>query len=495
VGDKATQRFDPTREVKRCLDCGQRFGADALFCPFCGVKLEVTTWDASSDPLLGTIIDERYEVLGVLGEGGMGVVYKVRHVSLDRMFALKALRADLARDTDLATRFVNEAKATAALKHPGIVQITDFGKLAGGVPYFVMELLVGRTLASALRAGPMKPAVAIEIAMKVAEALEGAHEHQVVHRDLKPENIFLVGQTGGDAAPSDVKIVDFGAAKVLGSAKITKTGIVFGTPHYMSPEQAAGHPIDHRVDIYALGIIMYEMITGRVPFEADTYLGVLTQHIFVQPVPPSEVVPNLTNIGPFEELVLRALEKKPEERFTTMAELAAELRGLHKLGEAARSDAPPRKRSKRPPVYHKAVARELPDANAMAAAAVPGDRPTWRTAAVAAAFAALASVTVVLVWRQSSTGSTPARPPPEPPVVVVSASTPPAGSAPALATPAPIQSATAATIATSTAPPSAASTPIAKKPAASASSRAPAPAPPPKPTSNDDFADPWGKKR
>jgi tRNA A-37 threonylcarbamoyl transferase component Bud32 len=245
------------------------------------------------------VVDGRYEVLSVLGEGGMGIVYKVRHTAIDRLFALKALRPDLARDANLSTRFVNEARATAALKHEGIVQITDFGKLEDGAPYFVMELLAGRTLAAALREGPLAPRVAVHIARRLAEALGAAHEAQVVHRDLKPENVFLIGYAGSDRIPDDVKVLDFGTAKILGSAKITKTGIVFGTPHYMSPEQAAGQPADHRVDVYALGVILYEMLTGRVPFEAESYMGVLTQHIFVNPKPPSAIAPSLKEIGPF----------------------------------------------------------------------------------------------------------------------------------------------------------------------------------------------------
>jgi serine/threonine-protein kinase len=140
---------------------------------------------------------------------------------------------------------------------------------------------------------------------------------------MKPENVFLVGGLAGGVASDDVRVVDFGAAKILGSSRLTKTGIVFGTPHYMSPEQASGTPVDHRADIYALGIIMYEMFTGRVPFEADTYMGVLTQHMFVAPIPPSQISPAARELGALEEITLRALAKKPEDRYASMADLVA----------------------------------------------------------------------------------------------------------------------------------------------------------------------------
>src|SRR5438874_9083110 len=146
VGDT----LDLRRQIKRCAECGQRFSHDAMFCPFDGTKLTLGAWDPSADPLLKKVVDGRYEVVGVLGEGGMGTVYDVVHTSLHRHFAMKVLRRDLARDPELATRFTNEARATASIKHPNIVAITDFGHLPDGIPYFVMELLVGRTLSQAI---------------------------------------------------------------------------------------------------------------------------------------------------------------------------------------------------------------------------------------------------------------------------------------------------------------------------------------------------------
>jgi eukaryotic-like serine/threonine-protein kinase len=248
----------PHLEVKRCTDCGARFGREATFCPFCGVSLSSSTWDLAPDPLVGKIVDGRYEVLEPLGEGGMGTVYKVRHVTLNRQFAMKALRRDLASDPALSQRFIHEARATAAIKHAGVVSISDFGVLDDGIPYFVMELLVGETLSTHMRArGLLPPRETISIARRIADALAASHAANVIHRDLKPENVFLVGGT-------DVRVVDFGAAKVIGGSKLTRPGVVFGTPYYMSPEQAAGQPIDGRADVYSLGILMFEMLTGRL---------------------------------------------------------------------------------------------------------------------------------------------------------------------------------------------------------------------------------------
>ena len=312
-------------EVKRCPECGTGFGMEAAFCPFDGIALKASTWDPTRDPLTGTIIDQRYEVIAPLGEGGMGTVYKVRHVTLDRMFAMKVLRRDLAADRGLAARFLQEARATAAIRHPAVVAISDFGSLADGTPYFVMDLLVGETLATRMRArGLLSPREASIIARKLADALSAAHAANVVHRDLKPENVFLVrSATSKGGIDEDVRIVDFGAAKIVGGSKLTRPGVVFGTPYYMSPEQAGGQPVDARADVYSLGVLLYEMITGAVPFEADTYMGVLTKHLFAAPPKPSERAPSGVQLGGLEAVVMRALAKDPSERHQSMTELAA----------------------------------------------------------------------------------------------------------------------------------------------------------------------------
>jgi serine/threonine protein kinase len=352
------QTVDVGREAKRCATCKQRFTRDAGFCPFDGTKLETAPFELATDPLVGTRVDGRYDVVAILGEGGMGRIYEVRHAALGRTFAMKVLRPELAQDADLAARFILEAKATASVKHPNVVQITDFGHLPDGVPFFVMELLVGHTLGDVIKAsGPLPPARAVRIVRKVAGALSAAHAAGVVHRDLKPDNVFLVGSardlaTHGASDPghalallssgAEVRVVDFGAAKIVGSTRLTRAGVVFGTPHYMSPEQASDQLVDSRTDVYSLGVIMYEMFCGKVPFESETYMGVLTQHMFERPVLPSEVPGAVGDLGELQAITMRCLAKRPDERFGSMDDLIANLDRVVGLdGEADADTAPP----------------------------------------------------------------------------------------------------------------------------------------------------------
>jgi serine/threonine protein kinase len=336
VSEPVQKTLDIRREATHCPTCGLRFGRDARFCPFDGVQLAPASYDPLRDPLLGTTVEGRYQVLEVLGEGGTGRVYKVRHVALGRLFAMKILRRDLARDEALAARFIQEAQATARVRHPHIIEITDYGSLPEGTPFFVTELLVGQTLRGVIKdRGPLPLPHAVGILKQIAGAVGAAHAAGIVHRDLKPDNIFLVGDKG---AAMDVRVVDFGAAKVVGASRMTRDGIVYGTPHYMSPEQASGQPVDHRSDIYSLGIIMYEMFTGRVPFEADTYMGVLTQHMFVQPVPPSRVVGASPELGALEQITLVCLAKGPEDRYASMQALSGQIeRALSDFGQSSAS--------------------------------------------------------------------------------------------------------------------------------------------------------------
>jgi serine/threonine protein kinase len=283
------------------------------------------------DKLVGQTLDGRYYVQKKIGEGGMGVVFSARHAVIERPLAIKVLKREVMRDTATIRRFVQEAKAASRIGHPNIVDVTDFGTTPDGMTYSVMEYVSGQTLGAAIRAGaPFAMPRASRIAAQIARALGAAHDKGIVHRDLKPENVFLVDR---DGRPDFVKIVDFGIAKVTPTGghnpnepRLTRAGSVFGTPEYMAPEQAAGRSdTDGRVDIYALGVILYEMITGRVPHKGDSMVRTLAMQMLDPVEPPTKVRPDL-DIGPdLEALILKALAKKREHRFQTMGELLSAL--------------------------------------------------------------------------------------------------------------------------------------------------------------------------
>ncbi len=299
-------------------------------------ELRVVDGEQGQDKIVGTTIDGRYEVESVLGEGGMGLVYKARHIVLNKPLAIKVLRPDVSRDEEIITRFRQEAQSASAIGNQHIIDISDFGTLPDGSTYFVMEFLNGVDLTGAIEEAAAPPAVEpgqpaprqgmdpkriVHVTKQLCRALGAAHEAGIVHRDLKPDNIYLI-KRGGDA--NFVKVLDFGIAKVGGSSsKLTRAGQVFGTPHYMSPEQCAGSGVDHRTDIYALGVIMYEMATGDVPFDADNLMGILTKHLYEEPAAPRTVVPSIPE--ELELVILKAMTKQADVRYQTMEELLQDL--------------------------------------------------------------------------------------------------------------------------------------------------------------------------
>ena len=327
-GSERSSSVPPSRpQALRCPACEQIFSSDARFCPYDGDSLvEAPEWNPEADPLIGKTIDNRYKVMSVLGEGATGKLYKVQHVALNRLFALKVLRRDVARDAAMVERFLREAQAAAAIGHPNIISVSDFGSIpADGpgnleLPYFVMEYLPGASLAAFLRKEKaLSPARVGPLFLQAASALAAAHAAGVIHRDLKPANIFV--SKSGDR--EFVKILDFGVAKIEGTGRLTKMGMVTGTPDYMPPERVLGHTIDPRADIYSLGAIMYQCFTGRAPFEAEIYAEVLKKHVSEAPRPIEQVVKDPKALGAFGPIVMRCLQKNPKDRFETGSELAA----------------------------------------------------------------------------------------------------------------------------------------------------------------------------
>lgn len=288
-------------------------------------------------PLLDHVIGDKYRVRAVIGEGGMGTVYEAEHLTIGRKVAIKVLnRAHLGRREAVA-RFHQEARAAGAIGHPNICEIYDVGALGDGSPYLVMERLYGKTLADRINLEGALPFEDVIAALtQVLSALVAAHEKNIIHRDIKPENIFLSERVG--CAPV-VKILDFGISKFEGEdpeLSLTRTGMVMGTPFYMAPEQARGEVIDHRVDVYACGVILYEALTGRRPFIASNYNALVVQILATQPKDPREVRPAIP--AGFVPLIFKALAKKREDRFRDANEFLRELLLLQE--ELARSPTP-----------------------------------------------------------------------------------------------------------------------------------------------------------
>lgn len=303
---------------KYCVQCGVEYDGSVRFCPSDGTTLRARD---SRESLVGQVIADRYHVLKFLGEGGMGRVYLAQHVKMNRQCAIKVLGAAHAQDADAAQRFTHEASFAAQITHPNVAAIYDFGESADLV-YIAMEFVDGSSLTSIIAEGGLETRRAVEIARSVADGLAAAHALGIVHRDLKPDNIMVTTTHDGQEL---VKVVDFGIAKALGMTgrNITHTGVVIGTPEYMSPEQIFGEAVDGRSDIFSLGCILYQMLTGVHAFEAPSREAMVNRRLIEAAPGPKARRPEIPRA--LDDLVRHALERSPTQRFQTAAEMRDEL--------------------------------------------------------------------------------------------------------------------------------------------------------------------------
>ena len=366
-----------------CQNCGTQNEEGVSFCRACGTEMPKTAPLSSDSPrsgadqtakepasgttqvaiigdLVGQTLDAKYHIIAKLGSGGMGSVYKARRIHIGDSVAIKVLHPELVGDQQAIERFRREAQAAARLKHPNAVGVHDFAVSGGGLAYIVMELVEGKSLGAIIKKqGPLDPSFVAEILSKVCSALDEAHRQRIVHRDLKPDNILVSRVRGG----VEVKVLDFGIAKLRDLSPevntLTEKGMLVGTPLYMSPEQCMGDEIDGRSDIYSLGVVLYEMLTGVLPFQSPIPTAVIVQHVTTTPPPLSEVNSEIT--PGVEKAVMRALEKRKEERPQTAGELAEEFAsGMKRAAAEAEFIKRPDKRSNilAGPGWAEAAARE-----------------------------------------------------------------------------------------------------------------------------------------
>lgn len=311
----------PSQRRKRCAHCKREYGAAELVCSADGTILEPIR---DQESLVGKTIAGKYAILSEIGRGGMSIVYKANHELMDRMVAIKMLQAKLITDQTSTKRFQQEAKAASCLTHTNVIAVHDYGLAeATQQPYIVMDYLTGESLAAVVkREDHVRPERAVFIFLQACDALAHAHKKGVLHRDLKASNIMLVDTEGKRDV---VKVVDFGIAKFMPSSgkqtqNLTQTGEIFGSPIYMSPEQCLGETLDPRSDIYSMGILMYEALTGEPPLMGETIIETMKMHVATKPPSFRKMRPDLTISSELESIVLKALQKAPDERWQSMQE-------------------------------------------------------------------------------------------------------------------------------------------------------------------------------
>jgi serine/threonine-protein kinase len=324
--------------VKICPVCSTEYADDVKFCPNDGQTLRSA---APASDLVGQVVADRYHVIKKLGEGGMGQVYLAEHVKMGRRSAIKVMNPSMVHDPDAVARFNREASNASRITHPNVCAIYDFGETPDGLIYLAMEFIEGEPLTDLLeREGALPVARAVGIFTQVAEALQAAHDLGIVHRDLKPDNIMLAQRKGGD----QVKVVDFGIAKAVGGdesgQKVTKTGLVVGTPEFMSPEQLSGDKLDGRSDLYSLALVFYRMLAGKLPFEATTVQETMIKRLTDEPATLAASRPDLTFPAGLQAVLDTALTRNPTERYQTVAKFAADVASVTGVRRGATAAIP-----------------------------------------------------------------------------------------------------------------------------------------------------------
>lgn len=316
--------------MKFCSFCNRKYDINSAFCPYDGKELSMV---APDEDLVGRIIDNKYQLQEHIARGGTGAIFRALHLQLNVPIAVKVMHADRVNDVTSVERFRREAYAAMQVRHPNAIAVFDFGVTEDKLVYVVMELLSGMSLRQRLKQQCYYSIIEVNnIMQQICAAVAIAHKHNIVHRDLKPENIFLQNDNGTDV----IRVLDFGLAKLrnLGEnedqSSITRNGLVVGTPLYMSPEQSRGRHVDRRSDIYSLGVILYELLTGHLPFRAQSFSALAIKHATEPPKPIYDIRPGLP--GVINAVVMHALEKSPQKRpnslFTWAAELQAAVRAV-----------------------------------------------------------------------------------------------------------------------------------------------------------------------
>jgi len=329
--------------VKICPVCSTEYADEVRFCPNDGQTLRASS---PGTDLVGQVLADRYHVVRKLGEGGMGQVYLAEHVKMGRKSAIKVMSPSMVHDPDAVARFNREAANASRISHPNVCAVYDFGETPDGLIYLAMEFVEGEPLTELLaREGELPVSRAGAIFLQVADALQAAHDLGIVHRDLKPDNVMLSrARDGADV----VKVVDFGIAKAVGgrdTQKVTKTGLVVGTPEFMSPEQLAGDPVDGRSDLYALALVLFKMLTGELPFAGTTAQDTMVQRLTDEPATLADVRPDLRFPPGLQGALDTALARNPGDRYQSIAKFANDVAAVLGLQRGARlSPVPPTRR-------------------------------------------------------------------------------------------------------------------------------------------------------